>query len=112
MCMHERHVSECCLWLITSRTTAFQLLINKANPAGFLRLCSGDSASLVPPDSSCTSPRPLGGLSSDPPILWDYVKVEGELIGQLWLLKDTTGGLVALALVSMGSVKTPHRIPL
>lgn len=94
MCMHERHVRECCLWLITSRTTTFQLLINKTNSAGFQRLCCGDSASQVPPDSSCTSPWPVGGYPSDPPILWDYVKVDGELIGHPWLLNDTTGGLV------------------
>lgn len=112
MCMHERHVRECCLWLITSRTSTFQLPINKANPAGFQRLCCGDSGSPVPLVSSCTSPWPLGGLSSDPPILWDDVKVEGELIGQPWLLNDTAGDLVTLALVCVGSVKTPHTIPL
>lgn len=32
-------------------------------------------------------------------MLWGYVKVEGELIGQPWLLNDSTGGLVALPLV-------------
>lgn len=85
MRMHERHVRECCLWLITSRTTTFQLPINKAIPAAFQRLCRGDSGSRIPPDSPCTSPWPLGGLYSDPPILWDYVKVEGELIG-CWLI--------------------------
>ncbi len=91
MCMHERHVRECCLWLITSRTATFQPPINKTNPAGFQRLCRGDSGSPVPPGSSCSSPWPLGGLSSDPPILWEYVKVEGELIGQPWLLIASGG---------------------
>lgn len=84
----------------------------QANPAGFQRLCHGDSGSPIPPNTSRTSPWLLGGLSSDPPILWDYIKVEEELIGQSWLLKDTSGGLVALALVFAGRVKTPHRIPL
>lgn len=84
----------------------------QGEPCWFQSLCRGNSGSPVPPGSSCTSPWPLGGLSSDPPILWDYVKVEGELIGQPWLLNDTTGGLVALPLVCMGSVKTPHRVSL
>ncbi len=82
----------------------------QVNPAGFLRLCRGDSGSPVPPDTSCASPWPIGGLSSDPPILWDYVKMEEELIGQSWLLKDTSGGLAALVLVFAGTVKTPHMI--
>lgn len=112
MCMHERHVRECCLWLITSRTATFQLHINKANPAGFQRLYHGDSCSPLHPGSSFSSPWPLGGLFSDPLVLWDHVEVEGELIGQQWQLNDTTGGLVALPLVCMGSVKTPHRVPL
>lgn len=47
--MHERHVRECCLWLITSRTTTFQLPINKADPAAFQRLCCGNFSSRVPP---------------------------------------------------------------
>lgn len=34
--MHERHVRECCLWLITSRATIFELLVNKVDPARFL----------------------------------------------------------------------------
>lgn len=111
--LQERHVRECCLWLIISRTATFQLPINKTNPADFQSLCRGDSDSPVPPGSSCTSPWPLGGLASDPPILWDYVKVEGELIGQPWPLNETTGGLVALPLVCVGgSVKAPQRIPL
>lgn len=99
ICVHERHVRECCLRLITSRTAAFQLPINKKDPAGFRRLCRGHCGSPVSPGSSCTSPWALRGLSSDPLILWYYVKMEGELIGKPWLLNDTTGGLVALHLL-------------
>lgn len=108
MCLHERHVRECCLWLITSRTTTFQLRINKANPAGFQRLCRGDCGSPVSFASSCTSHWPLGGLSSDPLILRYYIKVVGELIGKRWLLSDTPGDLVALHLVCVwGVLKLP-----
>lgn len=111
--MHERHVRECCQWLITSRTCfTSELPVNKANPASFWRFCRGDSGSPVPPGSSCTSSWSLGGLSSDPPILWDYVKMEGELIGQPWLLTATSGALLHSLWCVRGVLKLPtHRDP-
>lgn len=111
MCMHERHVRQCCLWLITSRTTTFQLPINKANPAGFQRLCCGDSGSPVPLDSSCISPlairrsllwpsNPLGWRKGGGGTNWSAMAVEWHY----WRPLCIGFG------VCVGSVKTPHMI--